>query len=162
MKKPHRRAEQAHQEARRHRKKAARWRAQLAKLTGEPVPIGPLMERASTGDAGSFECVHCGAWVDPPGPQAGTENRNHCPKCLHSLHLDVEPGDRTAECGSEMEPVAVWVRRNGEWALIHRCLVCGALSSNRVAADDDRFALLSLAARPIALPPFPIDRSQEP
>ena len=31
-----------------------------------------------------------------------------------------------------MEPIAVWVRKNGEWAIIHRCKVCGALSSNRI------------------------------
>lgn len=125
------------------------------------MSIGPLIERASTGGTGSFACVHCQARVDPPGPEAGTENRNHCPKCLHSVHLDVVPGDRAAGCGRKMEPVAVWVRRNGEWALIHRCVECGALSSNRVAADDDRFALLSLAAKAIAQPPFPMDHGEE-
>ena len=26
-----------------------------------------------------------------------------------------------------MEPIAVWVRRGGEWAVIHRCRRCGAL-----------------------------------
>ena len=36
-----------------------------------------------------------------------------------------------------MEPIAVWVRKNGEWAIIHRCKICGALSSNRIAADDN-------------------------
>ena len=45
------------------------------------------------------------------GKPAGTQHRNHCPNCLTSLHLDNEPGDRAADCGGQMEPVAVWVRK---------------------------------------------------
>lgn len=116
--------------------------------------------RLNTGHAverrGTFRCANCGENVALNG--AGTEHRNHCPWCLCSLHLDVEPGDREADCGGVMEPVAVWVRRNGEWAVIHRCRACGALSSNRIAADDNSALLLSLAARPLASPPFPLDR----
>ena len=88
-------------------------------------------------------------------------NRNHCPYCLTSLHLDVAPGDRAADCGGRMEAVAVWVRRDGEWALIHRCARCGALSSNRIAADDNPLLLMSLALHPLAEPPFPIARMRE-
>ena len=103
----------------------------------------------------AFTCRSCGRLVTPG--EAGTRHRNHCPNCLASLHLDVEPGDRAADCGGLMEPVAVWVRRGGEWAVIHRCKRCGALSSNRVAADDNPMKLLSIAARPMAAPPFPIE-----
>ena len=53
--------------------------------------------------------------------------------------MDIEPGDREADCGSIMEPIAVWVRKGGEWAIIHRCRRCGALASNRVAADDNPY-----------------------
>jgi hypothetical protein len=60
-----------------------------------------------------------------------------------------------------MEPVAVWVRNKGEWAIIHRCKRCGDLSSNRVAADDNPMKLMSIAMRPIANPPFPIERMQD-
>lgn len=56
---------------------------------------------------------------------------------MSSLHLDIEPGDREADWGGIMEPVEVWVRKNEEWAIIHRCRNCGHLSSNRVAADDN-------------------------
>ena len=80
----------------------------------------------------SFTCRVCGRLVVPGG--AGSSHRNHCPNCLASLHVDMEPGDRAADCGGIMEPVAVWVRKHGEWAIIHRCRRCGALSSNRVAA----------------------------
>lgn len=83
---------------------------------------------------------------------------NHCPRCLSSVHLDDEPGDRASDCGGTMEPVAVWVRRGGEWAVIHRCRVCGVLHSNRTAADDNPALLLSLAVKPLASPPFPLSR----
>ena len=89
---------------------------------------------------------------------AGTEHRNHCPNCLHSVHLDVEPGDRAADCGGLMEPIAVWSRPGGDWALIHRCRGCGVLCSNRIAGDDSEVALVSLAARALAQPPFPLAR----
>ena len=73
----------------------------------------------------------------------------------------VVPGDRESDCGGYMDPVAVWVRKNGEWAIIHRCRVCGAFSSNRVAADDNPMKLMSIAMKPLAMPPFPIDRIEE-
>ena len=107
----------------------------------------------------SFTCKVCGRVVFPDG--AGSGHRNHCPNCLYSLHVDIEPGDRAADCGGWMEPVAVWVRKGGEWALIHRCRRCGVLSSNRIAADDNPFKLVSIAMKPIAQPPFPLERMEE-
>ena len=101
----------------------------------------------------SFVCKACGRTVFPEG--AGTLHRNHCPYCLSSKHLDVEPGDRAADCGGVMDAIAVWVRKSGEWAIVHRCRRCGALSSNRIAADDNPFKLMSIAMKPIAQPPFP-------
>jgi len=103
---------------------------------------------------GDFRCASCSRQVSAEAP--GTRNRNHCPYCLWSLHVDGESGDRTSDCRGAMEPVAVWVKRNGEWALVHRCQRCGALCSNRVAGDDSPIALVSLAMRPIVLPAFPL------
>lgn len=56
-----------------------------------------------------------------------------------------------------MEPIAIEVRRDGEWALIHRCAGCGAIKTNRVAGDDHELSLLALALKPIASPAFPLD-----
>lgn len=107
----------------------------------------------------SFICKVCGRLVVPNG--AGSDHRNHCPYCLTSMHLDIEPGDREADCGGAMEPVAVWVRKNGEWAIIHRCKICGALSSNRIAADDNPMKLMSIAMKPVSSPPFPLEKIEE-
>ena len=60
-----------------------------------------------------------------------------------------------------MEPVGVWVRKGGEWAIIHRCKRCGVLHSNRVAADDNPMKLMSIALKPLTLPPFPLERIEE-
>ncbi len=106
-----------------------------------------------------FTCKVCSREVVPTG--AGSDHRNHCPNCLSSLHLDIEPGDREADCGGVMEAIAVWVRKGGEWAIVHRCKRCGTLSSNRVAADDNPMKLMSLAMKPISSPPFPLERIEE-
>lgn len=107
----------------------------------------------------TFTCKCCGRTVFPDG--AGTSHRNHCPYCLASQHLDIEPGDRAADCGGLMEPVGIWVRKSGEWAVIHRCRICGAFSSNRIAADDSPVKLMSIAMKPLAAPPFPVERIAE-
>jgi hypothetical protein len=44
-----------------------------------------------------------------------------------------------------MDPVGLWVRANGEVALIHRCNRCGVLKGNRVAGDDNEQELRRLA-----------------
>jgi hypothetical protein len=104
----------------------------------------------------SFRCAHCR--LDVSTSALGTAHRNHCPSCLWSRHVDDSPGDRAADCGSTMEPIAITVRGEGEWVLIHRCLGCGVLHSNRTAGDDNPLLLVRLAVRPLALPPFPLDQ----
>jgi DNA-directed RNA polymerase subunit RPC12/RpoP len=101
----------------------------------------------------SFRCDHCGSAVSLDAP--GTSHRNHCPNCLWSRHLDRNaPGDREARCPGGMEPIAVTVRGEGRWVLIHRCLDCGRLRLNRTASDDNQFLLLQIAAMPLTMPPF--------
>lgn len=101
----------------------------------------------------SFTCKVCGWPVVSAG--AGSGHRNHCPNCLSSLHLDNEPGDRESDCHGKMEAIGVWVRKNGEWAVIHRCVKCGRTSSNRTAADDNPMKLMALAMRPFGSPAIP-------
>ena len=72
--------------------------------------------------------------------------------------MDFQSGDRRSVCKSAMEPVAVWVKPNGEWSIVHRCSQCGALRANRIAGDDNEALLLSIAMRPIARPAFRLDK----
>jgi hypothetical protein len=105
---------------------------------------------------GSFRCGHCR--LDVSLRAGGTAHRNHCPNCLWSRHLDDDaPGDRAAECGSLMEPIAITVRGGGEWVLVHRCRGCGEVHLNRSAGDDNPLALMRLAVLPLAQPPFPME-----
>jgi RNHCP domain len=92
-----------------------------------------------------FACLHCGTVVH------GSGYTNHCPRCLWSRHVDVNPGDRAAECGGGMQPVGALSQRDGI-VLVHRCVVCGHSRRNRSAADDDRAALLALFGRPVPDP----------
>lgn len=86
-----------------------------------------------------FECERCRRLV------IGSGYTNHCPSCLWSKHVDVQPGDRKAECRGLMEPVAV--RAEGSrYRIVHRCLECGLERQNRAAADDDFEQLLRIAA----------------
>jgi len=104
----------------------------------------------------AFTCKNCNYFIVPDG--AATSHRNHCPQCLTSIHVDINPGDRASLCGGLMDPISVWVRKNGEWAIIHRCRSCGEISSNRIAADDNPTLLMSIAVKPLALPPFPLGK----
>jgi hypothetical protein len=90
-----------------------------------------------------FKCRHCRAFVGIP--PTGGRNRNHCPLCLYSLHVDGKtPGDRASDCRSLMAPIGTFYRPNLEQVVVHRCLGCGFLRYNRVAADDNPVVLNQL------------------
>lgn len=111
--------------------------------------------RARDARSSTFRCRRCKLDVSLDAP--GTAHRNHCPFCLWSRHVDDHPGDRAADCGAAMEPLAICVRGDGEWVLVHRCLGCDLMHLNRTAGDDNPLALMRLAIRPLALPPFPLE-----
>ncbi|MEA2138071.1 MAG: hypothetical protein QOG56_1221 [Solirubrobacteraceae bacterium] len=41
--------------------------------------------------------------------------------------------------------------------LVHRCNGCDVVHLNRIAGDDYPLALMHLAVRPLAQPPFPLE-----
>jgi len=93
-----------------------------------------------------FKCRHCGAYVSASRALAGVANRNHCPYCLWSRHLDLfEAGDRLAACKALMRPAGLTLKNSrnkyarigsGELMLVHRCTDCERISINRIATDD--------------------------
>jgi len=102
----------------------------------------------------TFICKFCGQGVGPA--ESGTKNRNHCPHCLHSLHVDLSPGDRRSSCFGLMIPIGLWSERK-ETRIIHRCTKCGLIKINRLAGDDNERALLALALAPVRFLPFPLE-----
>ena len=113
------------------------------------------LEEEKLGPKACFVCKACGAVIGQEG--AGSRHRNHCPRCLASVHLDEKPGDRASPCKGVMDAIGVWVRKDGELAVLHRCRKCGAIHSNRIAADDNPIKLVSIALKPLASPPFPLE-----
>ena len=110
--------------------------------------------RHSPSTFGDFTCGHCHALVSSAHFLSGVNNRNHCPYCLWSCHLDLyASGDRLSACKGQMKPIGLTLKlgRNkyqrgsgGELMLIHQCADCGALSINRIAADDDTETILAV------------------
>ena len=91
----------------------------------------------------AFTCGHCGRHVGPL--PSGGRNRNHCPFCLYSRHVDAErSGDRASPCQGLMEPIGLFERPNGEEVIVHRCVKCGFERFNRVGADDDEAHVAAL------------------
>ena len=81
-----------------------------------------------------FECRNCHKWVNYEA--WGTRNRNHCPYCLYSLHIDVNVGDRSSPCGGLMQPIGKLLKGDGEEMVVHKCAKCGFVRKNRIAGDD--------------------------
>ena len=79
-----------------------------------------------------FVCANCGFQV----PLAQKTCRDHCPKCLFSLHVDVNPGDRQANCGGILKPVA-WSQHKKKGYMIHYvCQNCHEKRVNKFLAVD--------------------------
>jgi hypothetical protein len=104
---------------------------------------------------GDFVCIVCHNFISAESALSGVHNRNHCPYCLSSRHLDmVEAGDRLSACKAAMRPVALTMKktvkkyvrngRPGEMMLVHVCDDCGKISINRIAADDSISGVLEI------------------
>ncbi|MGH4033535.1 RNHCP domain-containing protein [Actinomycetota bacterium Odt1-20B] len=92
-----------------------------------------------------FTCEDCGKAV---APLVNGSYRNHCPHCLHSLHVDIAPGDRASDCRALMRPVAVEYHSAKGHMIVHQCTGCGTRRRNRMAEDphqgDDLDTVLAL------------------
>ncbi len=89
-----------------------------------------------------FTCGHCGKKVK------GNGFTNHCPFCLWGKHVDVNPGDRAAECGGMMRPTGIEIRK-GDVYILQQCEVCGHKRPNKAAPEDDRDVIIRLSVAKI-------------
>ena len=90
-----------------------------------------------------FTCGHCGASVEPGGRPV----RDHCPRCLRSLHVDKLPGDRAAGCGGLLDPTALELD-HGAVVVRYRCRACGHETRTRAHPGDAVPPSLSIADLP--------------
>ena len=86
----------------------------------------------------NFTCVVCKASVQ------GNGYTNHCPECLSSLHVDINPGDRACSCGGIMYAVEL-EHRNSKNYILHRCQKCGFERKNQTSPNDNFNAILALS-----------------
>lgn len=88
-------------------------------------------KRFSKNDNG-FVCQNCGFTVLP----LGKTSRNHCPRCLCSLHVDIHPGDRACDCRGLLIPITVRPDPKKGYIITSRCQKCGELRNNRAALKN--------------------------
>ena len=103
-------------------------------------------KRFTKNDSG-FICKNCGREVLP----LGYTSRNHCPFCLCSLHVDINPGDRANECRGLLRPIRSEPDSKHGFIIIHKCEKCGEIRKNRAALNakvqpDNRSLLIKLTA----------------
>ena len=80
-----------------------------------------------------FVCKNCGESVSPI--ERGSI-RNHCPRCLYSLHVDIAMGDRANDCRGLMRPIDILAHGKKGWQILHICEKCGFSRKNKTAQDD--------------------------
>ena len=80
----------------------------------------------------SFICLNCGSHVD----KLNYTSRDHCNRCLYSLHVDNTPGDRLNKCKGLLKPINVINTKKG-MQIEYVCLKCGKSVRNIVAQDDN-------------------------
>ena len=80
-----------------------------------------------------FECINCGKKVE----KLKYTSRDHCNYCLHSIHVDITPGDRANDCKGLLVPINVIETSKKGKVIIYRCKKCGKEVRNIVAIDDN-------------------------
>jgi DNA-directed RNA polymerase subunit RPC12/RpoP len=89
----------------------------------------------------NFVCEHCGTEV------TGDGYTDHCPVCLWGKHVDVNPGDRAANCGGAMEPVDVSIKSQ-VYRIEYRCQGCGHKFTVKADDKDDINKIIELSTNP--------------
>ena len=80
-----------------------------------------------------FKCENCGKDVAKLEYTA----RDHCPYCLYSKHVDINPGDRNNKCHGLLKPIGIEKYKN-TYKIIYKCQKCNIIHKN-IAANDDNF-----------------------
>lgn len=108
--------------------------------------MGLEEKRFKKNDEG-FVCAHCGFKVLP----LKTSSRDHCPRCLYSLHVDINPGDRANDCKGKLRPISATPDPKRGYIINYICEKCGESHRNRAAypaavQPDDIGVIIKLTA----------------
>lgn len=80
-----------------------------------------------------FICEYCHKKVLP----ASSGCRDHCPFCLYSKHVDINPGDRLNDCGGLMKPIGYELSSKKGIVIIYKCIKCRKIHKNLALLEDN-------------------------
>lgn len=99
------------------------------------------MEKKFVKNDNEFDCLFCGFLVKP----LGYTSRDHCPQCLKSVHVDINPGDRANSCKGALVPVGVKLNTQKGTIIEYKCAKCGQFHNNKTAIDDNFDTILAVS-----------------
>ena len=86
-----------------------------------------------------FICSNCGMVVKKLDYSA----RDHCPYCLYSKHVDINPGDRLNDCLGLLVPIDIEKFKH-TYKIIYKCNKCSKIHKNIIANDDNYNEILKI------------------
>ncbi len=90
----------------------------------------------------TFICENCGQKV----PKLNYSARDHCPYCLYSKHVDINPGDRQNLCQGLLKPISL-EKFKDTFKIIYQCEKCHQFHKNIIATDDDMNLIIQLSVK---------------
>ena len=90
----------------------------------------------------NFICENCNKEVSKSNYTA----RDHCPYCLYSKHVDINPGDRLNTCHGLLEPIGIEKFRD-TYKIVYKCDKCNQLHKNIMANDDNMDLIINLSVK---------------
>ena len=88
----------------------------------------------------NFICENCNSPVEKLGYTA----RDHCPYCLYSKHVDINPGDRNNPCKGLLKPIGI-EKYKDTYKILYKCEKCKKEHKNIVAKDDNIEELIKVS-----------------
>ena len=87
-----------------------------------------------------FICENCQKEVAP----LGYTSRDHCPYCLYSKNVDINPGDRQNNCKGLLKPIQL-EKFKDTLKIIYKCQKCKKNHKNIIAKDDNMTKIIELS-----------------
>ena len=88
----------------------------------------------------NFICENCNKKVEKLSYTA----RDHCPYCLYSKHVDINPGDRQNTCHGLLKPIGIEKFKN-TYKIIYKCEKCNQIHKNIISNDDNMDLIIELS-----------------
>ena len=89
-----------------------------------------------------FICENCNKKVEKLKYSA----RDHCPYCLYSKHVDINPGDRMNPCKGLLQPIDIEIFKN-TYKIIYKCQNCNDSHKNIIAKDDNMDEIIKISSQ---------------